>query len=350
MSFGPFILLSLFYVVIGVRVVARVVKERRELFDRRFTLHDRNMVDQAAFFILVPISVALHELGHAIMVWAFGAEVTDFGFYVFAGFVSYQGVLTDTQQILIALAGPFVNVLLAAAAIAVVFLKRPPLRAAYNELLLQFAIISGLNALVVYPLLDFATGLQGGDWSQIYDGGVPALSAVIFVCHVAILALLYWGWKSPAVMRRVNVLTGVPSGAERGILGGIRPARPGLAAAGGVADSPEVRLLSEVGERVASGWQFPVHWTVREADGGPALSLVWQADGNVRGVLARAGNGGPIDVYGATPVALVPGAREVPLAARTRLTRLEGLPSPDELTIALRLAMEEVARWTPTAA
>jgi Zn-dependent protease len=349
MSFGPFILLSLFYVVIGVRVVARVVKERRELFDRRFTLHDRSMVDQAAFFILVPISVALHELGHATLVWSFGGEVTDFGFYVFAGFVSFRGVLTDTQQILIALAGPLVNVLLAAAAIAVVFLKRPPMRAAYNELLLQFAIISGLNALVVYPLLDFATGLQGGDWSQIYDGGVPALSAVILVCHVAILALFYWGWKSPAVMRRVNALTGVPSGAERGIFGGVRPARPALAGAGGSAASPEARLLSEGGQRVASGWPFPVRWVVQDADGGPALSLVWQTDGNVRGVLARAGSGGPIDVFGATPVALAPGAKEVPLAARRRLARLDGLPSTDELTLALRLAMEEVARWAPAA-
>src|SRR5687768_4667705 len=137
MSFGPFILISLFYAVIGVRVVAQVIRERREVFDRRFTQHDRSLVDQAAFFLLVPFSVALHELGHAVMVWVFGAEVTGFGFYLFAGFVSFRGAITDVEHVLIALAGPLVSVLLAAAAITVVFLKRPPFRAAYNEMLMQ---------------------------------------------------------------------------------------------------------------------------------------------------------------------------------------------------------------------
>ena len=75
MGFGPFILISLFYAVIGVRVVTQVVQRRRELFDRRFTIADRSLVDQAAFFILVPISVALHELGHAVAVWLAGGTV-----------------------------------------------------------------------------------------------------------------------------------------------------------------------------------------------------------------------------------------------------------------------------------
>src|SRR5688572_21338060 len=164
MGFGPFILLSLFYAVIGVRVVIQVVQRRRELFDRRFTQADRSLVDQAAFFILVPIAVALHELGHAVAIWLFGSEVVDFGYYVFAGFVSYPGGLDEWQEILIALAGTFVNVVLSAIAIGIVFLKKPPLRAAYNELLLQFALLSGFNALIFYPLIDVIGGMNG-DWS-----------------------------------------------------------------------------------------------------------------------------------------------------------------------------------------
>jgi hypothetical protein len=351
MGFGPFILISLFYAVIGVRVVAQVVQRRRELFDHRFTQADRSLVDQAAFFILVPFSVALHELGHAVAIWLFGSRVVDFGFYLFAGFVSYPGGLAPWKEILIALAGSLVNVLLSGAAIVVVFLKKPPLRASYNELLLQFALLSGFNALILYPVFDVAGGI-GGDWSQIYDGGVPALSAAIFVCHIAILGLVWWGWKSVRVMRQVNRLTDVPVGAERGILGGLRPARPELAAGAGTpaAPSTESRLLDEAGARVASGWPTPVKRAVRQGPDGALLTLVWQSAAEVRGVVTRAADGGPIEIFGTIPVRAAPGATQVPLHPRQRLARFDGLPSADDLTIALRLAMEEVARWQPVAA
>ena len=68
MDFGPFALLSLMYVVIGVRVIAQLVQRGKKVWDHTFTPEDRALVNQAAFFILIPISVALHELGHAIAV------------------------------------------------------------------------------------------------------------------------------------------------------------------------------------------------------------------------------------------------------------------------------------------
>jgi hypothetical protein len=351
MGFGPFILISLFYAVIGVRVVTQVVQRRRELFDRRFTIADRSLVDQAAFFILVPISVALHELGHAVAVWLAGGTVTGFGYFVFAGYVSYRGFIGDSQVILIALAGSFVNVVLSGIAIGFVFLKKPPLRAAYNELLLQFALLSGANALIFYPLIDVLGGLDG-DWSQIYFGDVPALSVAILVAHVAILGLVWWGWRNARVMREVNRLTGVPAGAERGILGGLRPARPELLPAAGTAGAPTAatRLLHEAGERVASGWSTPVKRAVRQGPDGTMLTLIWQTAAEVRGVVVRVAAGGPVEVFGTIPVTAAPGVTQVPLHPRQRLARFDGLPSTDDLTLALRLAMEEVARWQPVAA
>lgn len=77
MDFGPFILFSLFYAVVGVRVVRQLVARRRETFDRVFTAADRALVDQAAFFVLIPISVALHELGHAVTIRALGGTIED---------------------------------------------------------------------------------------------------------------------------------------------------------------------------------------------------------------------------------------------------------------------------------
>ena len=102
------------------------------------------------------------------MVRLYGGQVLDWGFYGFAGYVAFDPrEFTDAQQIVIAAAGTAVNLLLAGIAVALVFLKRPPFRAAINELLITFTWISLLNALVVYPLLDFVSGLEG-DWTQMY--------------------------------------------------------------------------------------------------------------------------------------------------------------------------------------
>src|SRR5918998_1061607 len=226
MSLGPFALISLFYVILGVRLIYQLARNFRQTFDRNFTHEDRLLVDQAAFFVLLPIAVALHELGHAVAIWLYGGQVLGWGFFGFAGYVAFDPRdFSDAQQIVIAAAGTVVNLLLAAVAVALVFLKRPPLRAAINQLLIQFTWISLLNALVVYPLLDIASGLNG-DWTQMYDpflnftsglngnstqmygGGVPALSLVILIIHITVLVALFWAWKSPAMNARVAQLTG----------------------------------------------------------------------------------------------------------------------------------------------
>jgi Zn-dependent protease len=115
MGFGPFVLISLFYVVVGVRVVAQLARSWRQTFDRRFTPADRSLVDQAAFFVLLPISVALHELGHAVAIWLFGGSVEGWGYYGFAGYVGYDPTdFSRAERIWVAAAGTIVNLLLAA--------------------------------------------------------------------------------------------------------------------------------------------------------------------------------------------------------------------------------------------
>ncbi|MEZ4529682.1 MAG: hypothetical protein R2855_01520 [Thermomicrobiales bacterium] len=92
------------------------------------------------------------------------------------------------QQTLIAFAGTFVNLVLIVIALAVVFLK-PPLRP-WNELLLQFVFISGINALVFYPAMDLLLNISG-DWSQMYPGRRSWLTAIIVIVQVAFIAV---GW------------------------------------------------------------------------------------------------------------------------------------------------------------
>jgi hypothetical protein len=335
MSLGPFALISLFYVILGVRVVYQLVRNYRQTFDRNFTHEDRMLVDQAAFFVLLPISVALHELGHAIAIWLFGGHVLDWGFYGFAGYVAFDPFeFTDAQQIVVAAAGTIVNLLLAAMAVGVVFLKRPPFRAAVNELLIQFTWISLLNALVVYPVLDIASGLEG-DWTQMYSFTVPSLSLTILVLHILVLATLFWAWKSPTMRARVARLTGGSPGSGRV---SATPRRFSTATDGGAMSAEAT--LRDAAARVASGWSAPVEAAIQRSRNGSALVLSWGNGVVRRSVLAVAPETGGIEFSGI----LRPddGSPEQRLLGRD-----PGALDADRLTMMLRLAMETVDGWTP---
>jgi Zn-dependent protease len=337
MPLGPFAAISLIYLLFGVRVVYQLLRRFRQTFDRNFTHDDRMLVDQAAFFVLVPVSVALHELGHAAAIWLFGGDVLGWGYYGFAGFVAFDPTqFTDVQRILIAAAGTIVNLLLAAVALGLVFLKRPPMRAAVNELLIQFTIVSLLNALVLYPVLDIISGLNG-DWTQMYNGGVPALSAVILVVHVAVLGGLFWMWRDPGMQARIARLTGLPPGTSRGFTG---PRRAGRTIGG--ADAAAERTLREAADRVASGWSAPIEGAVQRGHAGTALVLSWQdQDGGVRrSVLATMPESGGLELAGALQ------ANGVGPTQRA-LGRATGTIDADRLTLLLRMAMETVAGWSP---
>jgi hypothetical protein len=329
MGLGGFALIGLFYLVIGARVVVQLARNFRATFDRTFTRQDRALVDQAAFFVLVPISVALHELGHAATIKLFGGDVLGWGFYGFAGYVAFDPAqFTEAQQIIIAAAGTVVNIVLGALAVGLVFLKRPPFRAAINELLIQFTWISLLNALILYPLLDFATGLNG-DWMQMYDFRVPPLNVAILIVHVTVLGVMFWAWKSPRVRARIAVLTEGEPGPSPSRRRGVIPANP---------TGSEV-ALREAATRVASGWPIPVEAAIQRSASGSALVLSWGEDPARRSVIAAAPEAGGIEFSGA----IRDGARVLEQRALGRdPAPLDG----DRLTMMLRLAMETVDGWS----
>jgi hypothetical protein len=333
MDFGPFVIISLIYAVIGVRSIARLIGRWRQTWDRDFTLADRALVDEAAFFLLIPVSVALHELGHAVAIWGFGGEVVDFGFYGFAGFVAYREPFTAAQETVVAAAGSAVNLALCLLAIVVVLLWRPPLRASVNELLLQFALLSGINAFIVYPLLDLLSGLNG-DWRQVYFSEARGVSATVIAVQALTLVAGCWLVSDERMRRRLARLTGVPAGFERGPLGGLRraPLAPESL-------SPTESVLREASERVRSGWPFPVHAALQRQEQGSTLVLSWRVGETERAVVAHARTGGPTDLLGIGGI--TPGADSASLQRRT-LRTWPTLPTVDELTLSLRLGMEHV--------
>jgi len=332
MPLGPFAIISLLYLFLGVRVVYQLARSFRQTFDRNFTRQDRLLVDQAAFFVLVPVSVALHELGHAVAIWLFGGNVLGFGYYGFAGYVEFDpSQFSNAQQILIASAGTIVNLLLGLLAIGLVFLKRPPMRAAINELLVQFTWISLLNALIAYPLLDFVSGLNG-DWTQMYSFSVPRLSAAILVIHVAVLGVMFWAWKSPAVRGRIAVLTADSTQRQR-----VRMAAGQSTDASRVV-TPVERTLREAAGRVASGWPVPVEAAIQRGQSETALILSWGEGALRRSVIAAAPDAGGVEISGAVRLDGLPPQHRA-------LGHESGSLDADRLTMALRVAMEAVDRW-----
>ena len=329
---GGFSIISLLYVALGVRVVWMIAQNWRSVWDRNFTPHDRVLVNQASFFFLIPLSVVLHEFGHAVAVWGFGKEVVDWGFYGFAGYVAYMPYgLSDVQQTIIAAAGSLVNLVLCLLVLAMVFYWKPPLRAAHNELLIGFVFISGVNAFIVYPVLDVLSGMNG-DWRQMYSSGVPWLTALIVVVQVTVLAAGWWLFTNPGMKAKFARLTNVPPGFERGLFGGTQPAKIRTMNM----DPAEIHLRDAV-NRVASGWHTRVESQIQRFTGGSAMLLQWTTNRNLRVLAARSL---PNDLW---DIVQIPTSADGTQAGRpTVLQRWNRKPGIEELTIALRVAMEQV--------
>jgi len=333
MGFDGFVIISLIYGVIGLQAIYKMIRSWSATWDRNFTQQDRFLVDQAAFFVLVPVSVVLHEFGHAIAIWAFGGEVVDYGFYGFAGYVSYDPrAFTLTEQMIVSAAGTIVNLLLCLGALGWVFFRKPPSRAAINELLIQFAFISGINAFIAYPVLDLVSGLNG-DWRQMYDGGVPWLTLVIVIGQAAVIGFGYWLFTNPVPKARMAQLTDTPPGLERAPLGGLRRSSINQSTL-----SPTERVMHEAVSRVSSGWPASVRTGVQRFPQGAAISLEWSNSGHPQIVAIRAFASGRSDIIGFRLRQQSGGDPPPPLVIHS----WPEVPDVDTMTLGLRLAMEKV--------
>lgn len=68
---------------VSIYTVKSVVDNVGTLFDEDLTIKDRNLLKQFAFFVLLPMVVLFHEIGHAITARYFGATVTAFHWSMF---------------------------------------------------------------------------------------------------------------------------------------------------------------------------------------------------------------------------------------------------------------------------
>ena len=195
-----FVALTILVILAGLRTLVRVVKEWKNLWDDDLTREDAKLASSASFYLLIPPTVALHELGHAVAVWSVGLEVESFWFLGYMGAVFHQPS-SDAGNFAIALAGNAVTLAIGIACIAW-GLVRPghPVR---NILWIDLGRQSLFLVLIFYPILCL---VFAGDFQTIYAfSKTPIASLITAVVHAALLVggyRLIW----PRIKARARLL------------------------------------------------------------------------------------------------------------------------------------------------
>lgn len=185
--FGIFDILSLLYLFRSFQLAGTIWRERQEIKHPLLTRRKKWLADQAAFFISVPISVFIHESGHALATWLVGGQVTSFVYRAFWGRVGSFGVFAPTEIWFISLAGTLGSLLFGLSVWLLFQNSRNLTLNFYGLRTLRFQIVYSLIFYPVFTLLGF-----DGDWRNIYDfGATPIFSVATAMLHVGTL-WLFW--------------------------------------------------------------------------------------------------------------------------------------------------------------
>ncbi len=190
-----------------------LVRRWRPFWDADFTPEDRRLATQVAVFVVVPVVVLVHELGHVAGARLVGGEVVNFHYGLIEGSVTVAGRLSPAEHWFVAIAGNAAGGLLGLAmAMAGTFGVRLP-RPLRHVLILGGLFQVGFH-LVLYPLLSLSAG--AGDWERIYDFGVtPGLSTMTAIGHVAALGACWTWWRSRVRRTLFNVDHGLDADVAR---------------------------------------------------------------------------------------------------------------------------------------
>ena len=183
-----FNLIAVYYLFRGAQLVWRFWQERQTLLQPPLSPKGKAYADQGSFYVSVPPGVLIHELGHALAVWAFGGVVLEFRVFGYWGYVLPDRVFPPAQEWFVALSGTL-GTLLYAIAVWVIFTRgaRPVLRY-FGLRSARFNLYFGL---LYYPIMTFVLGI--GDWRTIYDfAATPVLSGATAAVHVVLLGGLLW--------------------------------------------------------------------------------------------------------------------------------------------------------------
>jgi Zn-dependent protease/predicted transcriptional regulator len=133
---------------------------------------DTKPLHEALFVMLVFLCVLLHELGHALVARRFGVQTRDITLYPFGGIATLLSQPSPKAELVISLAGPIVNVLLAAALFPFVTIPSQPPTSPTTVGMLERLFMTNI-ALAVFNLLP-ALPMDGG----------RVLRAILNLCKV----------------------------------------------------------------------------------------------------------------------------------------------------------------------
>lgn len=183
-------------IVFGLALLATlfmVARRWRALWDHDFTAEDRRLANQCAVFVVPPIVVLIHELGHVAGARMVGGRVLGFHYGLIEGSVRVAGGLSDAQFWWVAIAGNLAGAAVGLA-MAVAGMRGARLPRALRRLLIFGGLLQVGFQLVMYPLLSLSA--RFGDWVRIYDfDATPGLSVATAVVHVAALGATWRWWR-----------------------------------------------------------------------------------------------------------------------------------------------------------
>jgi RimJ/RimL family protein N-acetyltransferase len=188
---SSFDFISIFYSIISIDTIFRLANNWSSVWDDSITAKDKFLIQRSTAFILIPIGVFFHELGHAVATWLFGGQVREFQWRIFWGYVVPAGDFTKEQFWWIAFSGNLISILLGIVAILGIFVVKKPI---LKELFYTFGVVELVYSLVFYPIFSFTS--FRGDWVRIYDFSIQPYAQVTLVLHLTLLFALWQGSKT----------------------------------------------------------------------------------------------------------------------------------------------------------
>jgi hypothetical protein len=189
--------ISLFYAGVAALTSIRLLQRGKAVFGEPLQPADARLLSAAAFYLLTPIAVAFHELGHVALVYALGGRIVGVHFLLYWGYVVPDRSFGPYGDLAVALAGNLVTLGLGLGA-AWLELERPS-RAALNLVWARLAEIQLSMVLVFYPVMCFIG--FGGDFLLIYRVETWPVSAPLLAAHLGFLGWLVWTRRSTVFQR-----------------------------------------------------------------------------------------------------------------------------------------------------
>ena len=173
-----------------------VARRWRAFWDTDFTAKDRQLATQCGVFVVPPVVVLIHELGHILGARMVGGRVIGFHYGLIEGSVTVARGLSDPEFWWVALSGNVAGAGLGLAfALAGARMGRLP--RALRRTLIFGGLLQVVYQLVMYPLISISA--QFGDWTAIYDfERTPALSAATAAVHAVALVATWRWWRGTA--------------------------------------------------------------------------------------------------------------------------------------------------------